>query len=341
VAKPETPKAPKTPAPRFGIGEWYGYSFVRLTPERRKQFSETARKPARNNPPCPFLADGTKQCTKPGGICSLRLYQGSADGSAVPVEGELGSLRVVCPNRFHQSGIVFSSVAEVMLNTSAPVVVPEVRFLRRDKTLPIGDASEDRSLADSEDVGNIDHVLVHPDTDLFRWCALEIQAVYFSGKKMGLLFEHIGSYAGPGIPFPDRVRRPDYRSSGPKRLMPQLQIKVPTLRRWGKKMAVVVDVTWFKTNVVGVETVRDISNCDIAWFLIDFDESTDPATLKVGDPDLQTLERAVEGLTGGYPVTLSEFEAKIRDKLAPKKPKKPKKGSSGSAGSAPSPSSGQ
>lgn len=132
---------------------------------------------------------------------------------------------------------------------------------------------------------------------------------------MNLLFAHIENYEGQGIPFPDKVRRPDYRSSGPKRLMPQLQIKVPTLRRWGKKMAVVVDLAWFETNLVGVETVSDISNCDIVWFLVDFDEDTDPAVLILAGQKFQTLERAVEGLTGGFPVSLSEFELRIREKI--------------------------
>ncbi len=147
-----------------------------------------------------------------------------------------------------------------------------------------------------------------------RWCALEIQAVYFSGEKMRLLFEHIRNFAGSGLPFPDRVRRPDYRSSGPKRLMPQLQIKVPTLRRWGKKMAVVVDAAFFR-NLGSMRTVSDLSNADIAWFVASFDETRDPIRLMMGSPYNVTLEGAVEGLTGGQPVSLMEFEAKITEKL--------------------------
>ncbi|QDV77696.1 Restriction endonuclease NotI [Planctomycetes bacterium K2D] len=205
-----------------------------------------------------------------------------------------------------------------MLGTNEPKVVAEIRFLRRNDDNDGESAGEDAS---SEDVGNIDNVLVNPSDGDLEWCALEIQAVYFSGRKMSLLFNHILTHAGPELPFPDSVRRPDYRSSGPKRLMPQLQIKVPTLRRWGKKMAIVVDIPWFQTNVVGVPTVNDVSNSDIAWFLVGFDESTDPATLTVSGPELQTLERAVEGLTGGYPVTLAEFESKIRDKLNPPQPR--------------------
>src|SRR5262249_29127554 len=75
-----------------------------------------------------------------------------------------------------------------------------------------------------------------PNADPLRWCALEIQAVYFSGKSMGREFAAIAQHEGLAIPFPAAHRRPDYRSSGPKRLMPQLQIKVPHCdgggRRW-------------------------------------------------------------------------------------------------------------
>ena len=75
-------------------------------------------------------------------------------------------------------------------------------------------------------------------------------------------------------------------------------------------MAVVVDEAWFRNNVIGVPTVSDVSNSDIVWYVVAFDESTDPATITIAARERQTLERAVEGLTGGYPVTLSEFESK-------------------------------
>jgi hypothetical protein len=64
--------------------------------------------------------------------------------------------------------------------------------------------------------------------------------VYFYGASMTAEFKMLRYHEAAGVPFL-AGHRPDYRSSGPKRLMPQLQIKVPSLRRWGKKMAVVVD----------------------------------------------------------------------------------------------------
>jgi hypothetical protein len=308
----------KTQAARFGIGEWYGRSFVRLTREERLELSQKALGPARDNPDCPFLGDGTRRCWKKGGICSLKLYKDDGNGNATAAEGADGSLRVMCPTRFGHSGTIFKIIGKTLLNTAQPRVVSQVRFLRRRKTLAVDADDGESALKQREDVGNIDHVLLHPEMARLEWCALEIQAVYFSGEEMRGLFEHIRDYDGPSIPFPDKGRRPDYRSSGPKRLMPQLQIKVPTLRRWGKKMAVVVDLPWFRTNVVDVATVDDVSNCDIAWFTVELDERTDPATLVVNKPALQTLERAVEGLTGGHPVALPEFESRIREKLSPK-----------------------
>jgi hypothetical protein len=312
-------------APRFGIGEWYGKSFVRLTRQERRQLAETALGHNRETDVmCPFrMPNNEGKCTKKGGVCSLRLYEPVGGGNARQITGEEGDLRAVCPHRFKQDGTIYAVVGQKILDSSSPRIVDEVRFLRRYRAEePLGANPTEKPDEDSgteedlpkEDVGNIDNVVVHPDTTLLRWCALEIQAVYFSGKGMTSLFRSIRDFQGTGLPFPDAVRRPDYRSSGPKRLMPQLQIKVPTLRRWGKKMAVVVDAAFFR-NLGQMETVRDLSNSDIAWFVIRYDESGPVAAIQLGEPVMQTLERAVQGLTGGVPVTLDEFESKIREKL--------------------------
>ena len=167
--------------------------------------------------------------------------------------------------------------------------------------------------------GRIDMVLANQEacTAALSWCALEIQAVYFSGRSMNEEFRSIRNYDGEQPPFPRQTRRPDYRSSGPKRLMPQLQIKVPTLRRWGKKMAVVVDKHFFEA-LGDMEEVRDLSNGDIAWFTVDFEEDHASGHFRLvrDSVHVTTLERATEGLTGGSPVTLTEFEENIRSKLA-------------------------
>lgn len=302
---------------RHGIGEWYGKSFVRLVPKERKRFAkiQTLDKKKRPTLLCPFRStvDNAVPCTKEGGVCSLRLYQQEASTSLVSVvSGQRGSLVTTCPYRFQQDGAIFRWIGETLLGHPRPLIAGEVGFLEQSV---VGGGDE----AQTEEVGRIDNVLAHPTQEPLHWCALEIQAVYFSGASMGKEFTRLRSFSKNAISFPVAQRRPDYRSSGPKRLMPQLQIKAPSLRRWGKKMAVVVDRNFF--DALGkMDDVADVSNCDIAWFVVRYDESKGEATLVPDFVSLTTLERAVEGLTGGHPVRLEVFEARIREKLAEKYP---------------------
>lgn len=267
---------------------------------------------------CPFKPDSFGElipCSKKGGVCSLRLYETSDKVDVKPSIGDRGALRAVCPSRFHEKGTAFSWASEVILKTESPALVGEVGFL---------ESSESVDGLEGEDVGRIDMVVVDnskPKGYPLQWTALEIQAVYFSGAEMSKLFKQISSDisgGGTGLVFPADVRRPDYRSSGPKRLMPQLQIKVPTLRRWGKKMAIVVDRPfYFSMGLDRVETVEEASNADIAWFVVDFVESAtgDAFTLERGEVFFMTLEEAVKGLTGGTPVTMNQFEERIVSKI--------------------------
>jgi hypothetical protein len=338
-------------APRFGIGEWYGHSFVRLSPEERAEFAKyrpdkSKRLKAAEKDRLAFLREkqssgvmlprheadrlrdliakeaealstnqicrfrgATAICTKDGGVCSLRLYGKSETGQAYPITGDRGNLRILCPQRFHEENIVFKWIGRELLKDEDAILVKEVGFL------------ESSSTVDSEegaDVGRIDMILVKGNSFEnypIRWCAVEIQAVYFSGKEMSLEFRNIEQFKGQ-ISFPTENRRPDYRSSGPKRLMPQLQIKVPTLRRWGQKMAVVVDEDFFNS-MGSIREASDISNSDVAWFVVgvDFDEQSQRYVLVERKIVYSTLESSVEGLTGGDPVDQAEFERRIYGKL--------------------------
>jgi hypothetical protein len=141
-----------------------------------------------------------------------------------------------------------------------------------------------------------------------------MQAVYFSGASMAKEFKMIREWNKTELHFPGAIRRPDYRSSGPKRLMPQLQIKVPTLRRWGKKMAVLVDIGFFES-MGEMADVPDISNCDVAWFVVNYTETAGSIKITPALVKMTTLENAVDGLTAGKPVTLTAFEQRIREKI--------------------------
>lgn len=275
-----------------GIGEWYGRLFNALDPEEARQLAAEPQ-------PCPFKA-GTI-CSKKGGVCSLMCYEES-DGCVVGV----GPLVTVCPSRFEEKQDVYKWVSQVILETSRPILLGEINFLQS-----VVRADETPANNSREDVGRIDNVLVHADLEQLRWCALEMQAVYFSGRAMSVEFAQVHEYEGNWPPYPAGGRRPDYRSSGPKRLMPQLQIKVPTLRRWGKKMAVVVDESFFSA-MAPMTAVSDISNADIVWFVVQYEIEDGRATLSRGMTCATTLEHAVEGLTAGQPVSLRMFEEQLR-----------------------------
>jgi Restriction endonuclease NotI len=334
---------------RFHIGEWYGRPFLSLTDRERAEMSthkvgiatmkkaditrlasleEKAGKMAltkreadrleklrgllehqrTHERECPFRVNTLHAtCTKPGGVCSLQLYT-NQDGSVAPVAGDKGMLRALCPYRFHQSGTVFRHIGERLLGDSSPELAGEVGFLESTGNL---------DSAEGEDVGRIDMILVKSnamDSQPMQWAAVEIQAVYFSGREMSIEFRHIAETKGV-VSMAQEGRRPDYRSSGPKRLMPQLQIKVPTLRRWGKKMAIVVDVPFFQS-MGAMQPVAHVSNADIVWFLVDFvdQEGADEKVLSVVPEVYTTLESSIEGLTGGNAVSLNEFEARIKSK---------------------------
>ena len=258
--------------------------------------------------PCPFKAGKDHPvCTKKGGVCSIRLYKETSSGIE-PVAGDQGKIRSLCPWRFHEDHIAFAEIGKSLLGTDDPVKVGEVGFLESTGSL---DSEE------GKDVGRIDMVLLKTASDgrkLEDWVAVEVQAVYFSGKKMGIEFEDIAAREGK-LSMPIIGRRPDYRSSGVKRLMPQLLTKIPTLRRWGKKMAILVDWAFFHS-MGQMERTPHISNADIAWFLADFVE--DPISgrykLMIVDEIYTTLESATLGLTGGTPVAQGDFEARIKAK---------------------------
>jgi hypothetical protein len=164
-------------------------------------------------------------------------------------------------------------------------------------------------------------VILDPDNpDLVTLCpmrfwqnyTIEMQAVYFSGQGMKTEFKAIEDEP-TNLLFPTAIRRPDFRSSGPKRLMPQLQIKVPALRRWGKTMAVVIDKSFF-ASIAPMRRAPHISNADIAWFVVNYDGPQ--GELRVSDIVLTTLESSVEGLTAGEPITKEEFEKELSSYLA-------------------------
>jgi Restriction endonuclease NotI len=281
---------------RYGAAELFGKDIAHLpSGELRRRASAPF-----GTETCPFIG---RPCKKPGGVCSLRRYRLETNG-VVSVAG--AEVVATCPIRFRENEEIFKWIGETLVGSATPLIAREVKFLL---------ASDGEANSEPDAVGRIDMVLVNPALDSLRWCAVEIQAVYFSGGKMGDDLAEMRAWTADTIPFPMRQRRPDFRSSGPKRLMPQLQIKVPTLRRWGKKMGVVVDRAFWES-LGEMDNVGDVSNCDIAWFIVDWLGRGDRLVLTRYEVRYTTLEHAVVGLTGGRPVTQTEFESAIKQKLS-------------------------
>lgn len=208
---------------RYSAGEWYGTPFDQLTPsERAERAKRETEIDGLTGTSCPFQVG--ENCSKKGGICSLLLYEQIGDE---PTKA-LDPLITTCPIRFLEGGTVFQWIGRTLLDAPQPIVLGQIGFL--DRLRPAAQAEADEQ--DSRDfIGRIDNVLVHPTRFPMDWCAVELQAVYFSGKAMREEFKMLGAQPYPAIPFPAAHRRPDWRSSGPKRLLPQLQTKVPTTDR--------------------------------------------------------------------------------------------------------------
>ena len=202
-----------------------------------------ATRPTQKSHPCPFrendCAKGNK--TDPLGICSL-------------TEGRLAT--VVCPVRFLEDGVMFRDAAKIAFGKGINcVAVPEVRVL---EVLRDGKRKK---------IGKVDFLLTHiSEGKAVDFAALEVQAVYISGATIRPSFNH---YVRTGELLVDGKRRPDFRSSAQKRLMPQLALKVPIFRRWGKRFFVATDSTFFSE--LPQMKPQSAGNSEVTWLSYDFE----------------------------------------------------------------------
>ncbi len=112
---------------------------------------------------------GTVQvdCNKPGGVCSLLLYEKSATtGEVRPAGGDAGQLRTICPQRFEEAKTIYHWVGETVLGCGDPLVLGEIGFLES----PSWEQGEEPP----SDVRRIDKVLVVPQSKPLSWCGLEV-----------------------------------------------------------------------------------------------------------------------------------------------------------------------
>ena len=304
--KPKQSQKAKVSPKFYSIGEWFGADVTSLNPEDRRLNAQLALSKEVRQRPCPFRLG--RPCNKAGGVCSIRQYQRTPEDPTI----KLGEIVTTCPARFFDASEVFRWVGEVMLDTQMPQVIGEVPFLQKIKVETPQEGDEEPGEGDF--IGRIDNILIHPDsTAVLRWCALEMQAVYFSGSAMAWEFRDIEEHPEE-LRFPVRKRRPDFRSSGPKRLLPQLQTKVPELNTWGKKMAICVDEAFF-SELVGIEPLKYLSNAQLVWFVVRYDLDGGRYRLRPSRCIYSKLDSTVKALTGGTPLPQEVFEQQIRAKL--------------------------
>lgn len=298
----------------WSIAEWYGKDIRTMSGAERREAAEVALATNEHGmaeveqPVCPFLSSvrpGAK-CNKPGGVCSIRPYEMSA-----PVTLPDEQPATVCPNRFleiYNGQSVFAYIAKELYDVdSGAVVVKEIPFLNK--------VDADGKVRGAK-AGRIDWVVIpNPpqkgDKAPLDWVAVETQAVYFSGTNM---WDDIALY----LEDPDRlhapqgVRRPDYRSSGAKRLAPQLSAKSPVMRRWGHKVVVVVDESFFAELAALPDTVKDFDNAEVVWIIMRY---TDKMNLVVDRVLFAELTDSIAALQATQPMNRGEFETGLKGEL--------------------------
>ena len=287
---------------RYGIGEWFGKPLDALTPGQRQELAQAA---LGANPPlhCPFQ-EHQPPCRKAGGVCSIQRY---AKGENDRIGALEASPVIVCPARFEQDREIIRWLAEIVgFPLDQTMLAREIPFMQ--------------SVTTNKPAGKIDLVIGRIAADQLAWYGLEIQAVYFSGPGMDSQFTILRDDDNLVAPFPDAVRRPDWRSSGAKRLMPQLQIKAPTVRRWQTKIAVAVDLPFFESiGGPSPNPSQDINDGDIIWLVPELvrDATDGGYRLARRHWEVLTLESSTDKLLAARTISRDAFEEVLLNKLAP------------------------
>ena len=178
------------------------------------------------------------------------------------------------------------------------IAVPEVRLLE----VP---GPKERK------IGKVDFLLAEiRDEQAVDFAALEIQAVYISGASIRPAFnQFLADGSLPG----DSLRRPDFRSSAQKRLMPQLALKVPIFRRWDKRFFVAVDSTLFET--LPRMRAQTPGNAEVTWLVYAF-ERQPSGGYRMEEPLVQhtVWDDVLESLREGQPPERSELLRELSER---------------------------
>ena len=233
-------------------------------------------------------------CTKaskknPLGICSL------SDGR---------SAAALCPVRFVERDKIFKDAAHLAFGEGVAFgVFPEIRVLKIERE---GDDENDRK------IGKVDYLLGRIESGAITdFAAVEVQAVYFSGTEIRSAFDHFLTHKS--LDEENSDRRPDFRSSAQKRLIPQLQLKIPVFRRWGKKFFVVVDQQFFGSLPSFSHTTQ--ANSELTWLVYRIENSGQNYSLSNVDIIHSEWDEVRNALREGTPPEPAEIVAELQKKL--------------------------
>jgi hypothetical protein len=148
--------------------------------------------------------------------------------------------------------------------------------------------------------------------DVCDFAALEVQSVYFSGKTVRPVLD---DYLRTGLVAESSERRLDYRSSAQKRLIPQLSLKVPVFRRWGKKFFVAVDDLFYDHLPIS-KTVNTLANSEVTWVVYPFSKTRTRFTMGRPRVVFTLWEDVLTALREGQEPTPEEIISQISEKKA-------------------------
>lgn len=260
------------------ISEVFGYGVENLSDQA---------KAGRENKICPFRGTACTKSSKkdPIGICSL------SDGI------HAASL---CPVRFIEDDKIFIDAARLAFGEGVSFgVFPEVRILK---------------MADEEGrkIGKVDYILGKIDGGkISDFAALEVQAAYFSGEEIRSPLKYF--LKNGRLDVANSERRPDFRSSAQKRLIPQLKLKVPVFRRWGKKFFVVVDSQFFSALPPFPTTTK--ANSEVTWLSYKIEKSGQDYNMQDVDVIYSSWDDVENALREGISPEPEEILQELQGKL--------------------------
>jgi len=286
--------------PEHPLAEVFGYPIT--------NFSDEAVR-FRNRKLCPFN-NKVPSCTKdkataPLGVCSI--YHNS-------------NTVITCPVRFRESWLITDGASQFFF--------PEETSWTSIMEINLNDKQ-------GKTAGHIDIVLVSYDERgrVTDFGALEVQAVYISGN-IRRPFEHYMENTKKRSHLNWRGERnfpkPDYLSSSRKRLIPQVIYKGGILNKWGKKQAVALQKSFFKT-LPKMPTVNP-EQADIAWLVYDLESDAEHDKLRLVQSEIVYTEfgPALEKISRPEPGNIEDFigilQGKLDDKLENNPPDAPSLG---------------